>query len=351
MPEGMPPGEPGMEMMPPPMPMGPTPEQQIAMVKEQILGFLRDDDRISYRIKIASDSMVAIDQAQEQQEGAQLMSTAGEFFNQMRSLIEQYPPLLGFSIELFQNVIKRFKSGKELDGIFTKALNQIGEIAQAKEEAAKQPPPPDPVMQEMQARMQIAQMESQARIQAVQIQAQDGHEKNILAAQEQQMKMQREQLSGNIQMQKAQLDQYVAEQELALKQQELQIKANSVQVDMLKVQAMTEGQNMKHEITAENNRLQGLLKVQELDAKQMQFRLSQQEKLMEERRLQQEQQIEQIRVSMDAAQKFVQQSPIMIQTDKPMVVEKAPTRSKKRKGTIISDSEGNPVGIDIEEID
>jgi hypothetical protein len=347
--EGMSPGD--MGMAPPPMPMGPPIEMQIAMYKEQILGFLRDDDRINYRIKIASDSMVAIDQAQEQQEGAQLMSTAGEFFNQMRSLIEQYPPLLGFSIELFQNVIKRFKSGKELDGIFTKALNQIGEIAKAKEEAAKQPPPPDPVMQEMQARMQIAQMESQARIQAVQIQAQDGHEKNILAAQEQQMKMQREQLSGNIQMQKAQLEQYMAEQELALKQQELQIKANSVQVDMLKVQAMTQSDTIKHEITAENNRLQGLLKVQELDAKQMEFRLSQQEKLLEERRLQQEQQMEQIRISMDATQRFAQQSPIMIQTDKPMVVEKAPTRSKKRKGTIITDAEGNPVGIDIEEID
>jgi hypothetical protein len=350
-PEGMPPGDTGMEMMPPPMPMGPTPEQQIAMLKEEILGFLRDEDKINYRIKIASDSMVAIDQAQEQQEGAQLMSTAGEFFNQMRSLIEQYPPLLGFSIELFQNVIKRFKSGKELDGIFTKALNQIGEIAKAKEEAAKQPPPPDPVMQEMQARMQIAQMEAQSRIQATQIQAQDSHEKNMLSAQEQQIKMQREQLTGNIQMQKAQLDQYVAEQELALKQQELQIKANSVQVDMLKVQAMTEGQSMKNEIAAENNRLQGLLKVQELEAQQTQFRLSQQEKLIEERRLQQEQQIEQIRMSMDTIQRLPQQSPIMIQTDKPMVVEKAPTRSKKRKGTIITDSEGNPVGIDIEEID
>ena len=54
---------------------------------------------------------------------------------------------------------------------------------------------------------------------------------------------------------------------------------------------------------------------------------------------------------MDATQRFAQQSPIMIQTDKPMVVEKAPTRSKKRKGTIITDAEGNPVGIDIEEID
>jgi hypothetical protein len=321
--EGMSPGD--MGMTPPPMPMGPPIEMQIAMYKEQILGFLRDDDRINYRIKIASDSMVAIDQAQEQQEGAQLMSTAGEFFNQMRSLIEQYPPLLGFSIELFQNVIKRFKSGKELDGIFTKALNQIGEISKAKEEAAKQPPPPDPVMQEMQARMQIAQMEAQARIQATQIQAQDSHEKNMLSAQEQQMKMQREQLSGNIQMQKAQLEQYVAEQELALKQQELQIKANSVQVDMLKVQAMTEGQSMKNEITAENNRLQGLLKVQELEAQQTQFRLSQQEKLIEERRLQQEQQIEQIRMSMDAIQ-------------------------KKRKATIINDTQGNPIGIDIQDI-
>ena len=352
--EGMPPGEPGMEMAPPPppMPMGPTIEQQVAMVKEQILGFLRDDDKVNYRIKIASDSMVAIDQAQEQQEGAQLMSTAGEFFNQMRSLIEQYPPLLGFSIELFQNVIKRFKSGKELDGIFTKALNQIGEIAKAKEEAAKQPPPPDPALQEMQTRMQIAQMEAQARIQAVQIQAQDGHEKNMLAAQEQQIKMQREQLAGNVQLQKAQLEQYVAEQELALKQQELQIKANSVQVDMLKVQAMTQSDSMKHEITAENNRLQGLLEVQKLEAQQTQFRLAQQEKLMEERRLQQEQQIEQIRMSMDAIQRLPQQSPIMLQTDKPMIIEKAAPQPKRRKkGTIITDSEGNPIGIDIEELD
>jgi len=335
--EGMPP--------PPPMPMGPTPEQQIAMVKDQILGLLRDDDKVNYRIKIASDSMVAIDQAQEQQEGAQLMSTAGEFFNQMRSLIEQYPPLLGFSIELFQNVIKRFKSGKELDGIFTKALNQIGEIAKAKEEAAKQPPPPDPVMQEMQARMQIAQMEAQARIQATQIQAQDGHERNMLAAQEQQIKMQREQLAGNIQLQKAQLEQYVAEQELALKQQELQIKANSVQVDMLKVQAMTQSDSMKHEITAENNRLQGLLEVQKLEAQQTQFRLAQQEKLMEEQRLKQEQQLEQIRLAMESAKTSVGQS-----SQQPIVINNVIPKQGKKVGRVTLDELGNP-SIELSNID
>jgi len=345
-PEGMPPGNTGMEMAPPPMPMGPTPEEQIAMYKEEILGLLRDEDRVNYRIKIASDSMVAIDQAQEQQEGAQLMSTAGEFFNQMRSLIEQYPPLLGFSIELFQNVIKRFKSGKELDGIFTKALTQIGEIAKAKEEAAKQPPPPDPVMQEMQAKMQIAQMEAQARIQAVQIQAQDSHEKNMLSAQEQQIKMQREQLAGNIQMQKAQLEQYVAEQELALKQQELQIKANAVQVDMLKVQAMADSENVKHEIAAENNRLQGLLEVQKLEAQQTQFRLEQQEKIIEERRLQQEQQIEQIRMAMESVKGSVGQS-----SQQPIVINNVIPKTKKRKASMINDELGNLSGIEMEDLD
>jgi hypothetical protein len=326
-PEGMPPGEPGMEggmppmaPPPPPTPIAPPPELQMAIFKQKIIGLLRSDDKLTYRIRIASDSMVAIDQAQEQQEGAQLMQTCGDFFNQMKSLIEQYPPLLGFSIELFQNVIKRFKSGKELDGIFTKALQQIGDIAKAKEEAAKQPPPPDPVAQEMQARMQIAQMESQARIQATQIQAQDNHEKNMLAAQDQQVKMQREQLLSQLQLQKAQLDQYIAEQELALKQQELQIKANAVQVDMLKIQAMTDSAQAKNEIIAENNRLQGLLKVQELDANQLEFKMAQQEKLMEEQRLSQEQMIEQARINLDAnklAQERMSQSQPVVVIAKP----------------------------------
>ena len=296
-----PPPAPGPDGQMPMAPPPPDPELQITAIKQRIIDLLRSDDRLMYRVQIASDSMVAIDQAQEQQEGAQLMSTCGEFFNQMKSLIEQYPPLLGFSIELFQNVIKRFKSGKELDGIFTKALNQIGDIAKAKEEAAKQPPPPDPIVQEMQGRMQIAQMESQTRMQATQMEMQDAHEKNMLVLQELQMKMQKEQLAAQQSVQKLQMEQYSMQQDAALRQQELQIKANSVQVDMLKVQAMSQGDSMKNEITQENNRLQGILKVQELEAQQMEFRLSQQEKIMEENRLKQEQQLEQVRLALEHA--------------------------------------------------
>ena len=236
-------------------------------------------------------------------------------------------------MELFKNVIRRFKSGKEVDGLFNKALSQIGAIAQAKEQAAMQPPPPDPKTIEMQGRMQIAQMESQARIQATQMEMQDAHEKNILAAQEQQMKTQREQLVVSLQAQKAQLEEYVAQQELALKQQEVQVKANAVQVDMLKAQAMAQSDQVKHEISQERNRLEGLLKMQELDAKQMQFRLAQQEKLMEERRLASEQQIEMIRMHMESI--------------KPSGMIGIGGSSGKRSGKIITDENGNPTAIEV----
>jgi hypothetical protein len=294
-----------------PLPMPPMQQPDPAMIldgmKMQLIAFLKDDDRVAYRIKIASDSMVAIDQAQDQAEGSQLMNTAGEFFNQMRALIEQYPPLLGFSIELFQNVIKRFKGGKELDGIFTKALGQIGEIARAKEEAAKQPPPPDPVMQEMQARMQIAQVEAQARMSATQMQMQDAHEKNMLVAQESQLKMQRDQLDAQLAINKQQFEQYIKQAELGIAQQEAQIKANAVQVDLLKVQSSTDAGNAKLSVQQEANRMAAILDIQSQQLEQTRIQLSETEKLMEERRLAAEQEIERMRLGLEAMKPMAQQ--------------------------------------------
>jgi hypothetical protein len=320
----------------PPPPPPPSPEMLMIPIKQKVIDLLRSDDRFQYRIQIASDSMVAIDQMQDQAEGAKLMGTCGEFFNQMRALIEQYPPLLQFSIELFQNVIKRFKGGKELDGIFTKALQQVGDIAKAKEEAAKQPPPPDPVMQEMQARMQIAQMEAQARIQATQMQMQDAAQKNQIAMAEQQVKMQREQLNAQLDISKQQFDQYIGEQELVIQQQEAQIKANSVQVDMLKVQTMAQSSADKHAIQQETNRMAQILEIQKLELEQMRIRLSESEKLMEERRLAAEQQIERLRVAMDTTKLQGVSVP-----QQPIVINNVIPKRAKRVGKISLDELGN----------
>jgi hypothetical protein len=316
-PEGMP------EM--PEAPMSAEPEVGPEQLRAEIVDILRSKDKRSYRIQIASDSMVAVDQMQQQQEGAALIQTAGQFFDQMRGLVDQYPPLLAFSISLFQNMIKRFKGGKELDGIFTQAFQQIGEIAKAKEEAAKQPPPPDPVMQETQARMQIAQIESQARLQVTQMEMQDKSMKNQLAYQDQQLKMQRDQLDAQLAMQKQQFDEFIRQQELGIAQQEVQVKANSVQVDMLKVQAMSENDSTKHAIAQERNRMAQILELQKLELENMRIRLAESEKLLEERRLTSEQELERIRITMD---KLIS-SPKDSAGNKPIVINNIiPKRSK-----------------------
>jgi hypothetical protein len=186
--------------------------------------------------------------------------------------------------------------------------------------------------------MQIAQIEAQARLQAAQMEMTDAHDKNMISYQESQLKMQRDQIESQLKIQAQQFNEYVKQQELSLGQQELQIKSNAVQVDMLKVQAMTQSDSMKHEINQENNRLQGILKVQELEAKQMQFRLSQQEKLMEERRLQQQQQLEVMQMQMDN-----------INSGPKFLGGMGGMTGKKKSGKIITDENGNPTAIEITE--
>lgn len=336
---------PPMEMAPPPPPPY-DPLAEIDKIKQQIIDVLRDDKKRSYRIQIATDSMMAIDQQQQQQEASMLIQTAGAFFDQMRGLIDQYPPLLDFSISLFQNMIKRYKGGKEIDGLFTKALMQIGEIAKAKEEAAKQPPPPDPTMQEVQGRLQIAQIESQARLQAVQMEMQDKATKNQLSYQDQQLKMQRDQLEAQLKVQDQQFGQYIQQQELAIAQQELQVKQSSVQVEMLKVQAATQSDANKQAIQQETNRMAQILELQKLELEQMRIKLSESEKLMEERRLQADTQLERIRMSMEALGKTTTEST----KQQPIVINNIIPKNKRRRGKVTMDELGNP-SVELEDVD
>ncbi len=331
--EGMPPDELGMPPMAPPQP---DPMQLVNEMKQQIISIFRDNTMRNYRIEIASDSMVAIDQQQQQQEGTMLLQAAGGFFDQMRGLVEQYPPLAQFSLALFQNFIKRFKGGKEVDGLFSKAFKEIEAIAKAKEEAAKQPPPPDPKTLEIQGRMQIAQVESQARLQATQMEMQDKAVKNQLAYQDQQLKMQRDQLESQLRVQEQQFKEYMEQQRLAIDQQEVQVKAQAVQVDMLKVQSSAQTEADKNLIKQETQQMAHILEIQRLELENMRIKLSESEKLMEERRLASEQALERVRLQME-------------QVNTPKLMSMGGMTGRKKSGKIITDDNGNPTAIEITE--
>ena len=263
-----------MPLMPTPDPQNPQDPQMVLMgMRQSLLQAIRDNSERQYRIEIATDSMVALDEKQERSDGVDLMQSAGSFFQQMTGLIEQYPLLAPFSMELFRQVVRRYKGGGEVDGLFEKALSDIGQLAQQKQAQASQTPT-DPHMLETQTRMQIAQQEAQSKEQIAMIQSQDAHQKNMVALQESQAKVQQAQIESQIKQGQTALEQWKAQQDIALRQEDLKIKANLVEVDLLKVQATTQVQMAEIEIEKENQRLAAIIDGHKLQLDHLNLKLN-----------------------------------------------------------------------------
>lgn len=242
------------------LPQGADPQQafqQTEAVKAQYLEICRNNIERTYRIEVSSDSMVALNEAQEREDGVALMQSAGGFFDQMKGLIEQYPPLAPFSMELFKNVIRRYRGGKELEPLFVSALGQVAQIAEQKTAQAAQQPP-DPKMQEIQGRLQIADMEAQAKMRLAEIEG-------GIRTQEANINMQIEQMKAQAENLRAQNEIWKSQQDVLAEQRRLEIETNKVQVEVLKVQAETNVDMSNLKVIEENNRLQALLQAQAQD--------------------------------------------------------------------------------------
>lgn len=329
-----------LPMMPePPAPTDPmmpptTKEQMVEAVKAQIYELFTDDEQRVYRIEIASDSMVALDQAQEKADGVELIQSVGSFFEQMKGMIEQYPPLAGFAMSLLQNVTRRYKGGGELDGVFQNALGTVLQIAQAREQAAQQAPAEDPTMKQIEASLQIAQLDSQTKQNNAMLDAQLKQQLAQLDAQTRQSVAAYEAEIKQLEMQnRATLEQ----QKLYLQQQELQLKNSALEVEVMKVTAATQTDLSKQEIQKEHNRMQSVLDLQRLELERVNTKLVETEKLLEERRLSNEQELERIRLSLQSAQAM----PQMTREERPIVINNIIPKPSKKVGTIGTDAAGN----------
>ena len=118
--------------------------------------------------------------------------------------------------------------------------------------------------------------------------------------------------------QEFELTSFLEQQKLMLQQQELEHKNNMLQVEVMKIQASSQTELSKQEITKENNRVQSMLDLQRLELENMAVRLKESEKLMEEKRLSQEQELERIRMAMNSAQ------PMQEQQQQPIVINNLP---------------------------
>ena len=178
-----------------------------AQFAEQAIMLMKSEPTRSFRIEVASDSLVEMDEAGEKAARTEFLQAFGQAMGQALPIIQQAPefaPLIG---ETLQFVVRTFKGGRQLENALEMAI-----------EKGKEPKPeqPNPEMLKMQQEQQMAQQAQQ--LEQVKLQA---------AQQAEQVKMQAQ----------AELEQFKAQQ--------------AIQLEQMKQAAETERQEFKARLDAE----------------------------------------------------------------------------------------------------
>jgi F0F1-type ATP synthase membrane subunit b/b' len=190
----------------------------------QALQLIRDKPLRNFRIDIAADSLVQIDEAQEKQDRLQFLQAFGGFLQQALPVGQASPELVPVMMDLLKYGVQAFKAARPLEGTIDAATEQLKQMAaQPRENPAAQQ-----AQMEAQAEQAKAQADMQMESQKVQMQGQ-------LEQAKLQMQMQIEQMKAQTQMQieqqrqsiEAQIEKYKADLDARTRLQIAQIEAVS----------------------------------------------------------------------------------------------------------------------------
>jgi hypothetical protein len=164
--------------------MQPVDQQMIP----QALQLLKDKPLRNFRIEVAADSLVQLDETAMKRERTEFIGAFAGFLQQAMPVAQATPEMTPVLMEIMKFGISAFKSSQELEGVIDQALDQI------KQKMAQPPPPkPDPEMMKLQAQQQSEQMRVQADLQIAQAKAQFETQKQQFDAQLESAKLEREQ--------------------------------------------------------------------------------------------------------------------------------------------------------------
>ena len=210
--------------------MQPVDQQMIP----QALQLLKDKPLRNFRIEIAADSLVQIDEQQMKQERLEFLNTFSNFLRQALPVGQSSPEMIPTVIELMKYGIGAFKQARSIEGALDQAMDQL-KNAQGQQK-------PNPEMQKAQAQLQADQqkMQLQAQLEQTKQQMMQQTEAAKLQheAQLEQMRQQHEtQMKAQELAQKEQFDRWKAELDAATKIMVARIGANpGLDIPMLQAQ-------------------------------------------------------------------------------------------------------------------
>lgn len=160
---------------------------QDAQYADQAIQLLKSEPARGFRIEVASDSLVEMDEQAEKQSRVEFLQATGSFLREALPVAQQSPQLAPLMAEMLLFGIRAFKGGRPLEAAFDSAMAQLT--------APKQPAPPqpDPEQIKMQGQMQLEQGRMQLEQAKMQGTAQMEQMKLMSAAELEQLRLQSQQ--------------------------------------------------------------------------------------------------------------------------------------------------------------
>jgi hypothetical protein len=189
----------------------------------QALQLIRDKPLRNFRIDIAADSLVQIDEVQEKQDRLQFLQAFGGFLQQALPVGQASPELVPVMMDLLKYGVQAFKASRPLEGTIDAATEQLKQMAAQPRE--------NPAAQQAKIEAQAEQAKSQMLMQIEQVKLQQSAQVEALKAQnDQQLEQRKQQFEAQLAQQKIaaeqQMAKYKADLDAATKVMVARISAN-----------------------------------------------------------------------------------------------------------------------------
>ena len=138
----------------------------------QAIELLKDNPMRTFRVEIATDSMLYADEQQEKQDRVEFMQATGAFIEKAIQGAQQVPELTPLLMDLLKFGVQGFRVGRTLEGEFDTFADAEKEKQMQRASQPPAPQPPSPEMIKAQAEQQKMQMEAQIKQMEMQAEAQ-----------------------------------------------------------------------------------------------------------------------------------------------------------------------------------
>jgi hypothetical protein len=210
-----------------PQPLGPAMELLIGQARLQDPEAEAPNPLRSFRIEVAADTLIQLDEQAEKQDRMEMLVAFGGFLKQAAEVGAVAPAMIPLMVEVAKFGIQAFKVGKAIEGSFDAALDQLKQMVQQQQ----QNPQPDPKVEAEKAKAEVAKEKGAIDIQVAR----------------EKMQIEREKMAGQQQMQQQQMqvDQQQHAQEAQFAQQDMQQQGQMQQQKMAMQQEQMKAQHQQ----------------------------------------------------------------------------------------------------------